>query len=209
MAVINSYSTLLTAVQDYMARGDLATFAPNCVQNWEERFYRNPRNFGPWMATGSLSVAFTTTAAVPSDFLSARSFYLNGQSQKPLVVSSVEQVLLAYPRSSSSGVPKWIARDGANWIFGPVPNGSYTLNGTYYAKPTLLRNFAADAAAHYLIVNAPDLLLYGALREAEAFVKNDARIETWGNAYNKAESDYRDLMKSQMYSGGSMQTLVA
>jgi hypothetical protein len=209
MAVIAGYTTLVTAVQDYLARSDLSTFVPNAIQNWEERFYRQPRNYGHWMATGSLSVSFSSTATVPTDFLSARSFYLNGQSQKPLVVSSVEQVLLAYPRSGSSGIPKWIARDGANFIFGPVPSGTFTLNGTYYAKPTLLRNFAADAAAHYLIVNAPDLLLYGALLEMEAFIKNDARIAVWSAAHQQAMADYRDLIKAQNFSGGSMQTLVA
>lgn len=212
MAVISSYSTLLTAVSDYLARGDLTTFLPNFVQNAEERFYRNPRNFGPWMGAGVLNIAFTTTAAVPSDFLAGRSFYLNGQSQRPLVVSSLEQVLLQYPRSNSSGIPKWIARDGATFVFGPIPSGSFTLNGSYYAKPAALRNYTtggADAVAHFLILNAPDLLLYGALLEAEAFMKNDARIPTWSAAHAQAIADYRDLMKGQMYSGGSMQTLVA
>lgn len=209
MSVISGYTSLLTAVSDYLARSDLTSFLPNFLQNAEERFYRQPRNYGPWMGTGSLSVAFTTTAAVPTDFLAGRSFYLNGKSQRPLVVSSLEQVLMTYPRAGSSGVPKWIARDGANFVFGPLPSGSYTLNGSYYVKPVLLRNFASDAAAHFLIVNAPDLLLYGALLEAEAFTKNDARISIWSAAHAQAQSDYRDLMKAQNYSGGSMQTLVA
>lgn len=209
MAVISGYASLQTAVGDYLARSDLTTFIPNFIQAWEERFYRQPRNYGPWMNTGSLSVVFTTTATVPADFLIARSFYLNGQSQRPLVVSSLEQVLLKYPRAGSSGLPKWIARDGASFVFGPIPSGSYTLNGSYFAKPTLLRNFAADAAAHYLIVNAPDMLLYGALLEAEAFTKNDGRIAVWSAAHAQAQSDYRDLMKAQGFSGGSMQTLVA
>lgn len=208
MAVIAGYTTLVTAVQDYMARGDLSTFVPNAIQNWEERFYRQPRNFGKWMES-SFSVAFTSTATVPTDYLAARVFYLNGQTQQPLKVSSLEQLYLAYPRSGGSGTPKWIARDGANFVFGPAPSGSFTLNGTYYAKPTLLRNFAADAAAHYLIVNAPDLLLYGALLEMEAFIKNDARIAVWSAAHAQALSDYRDLMKAQNFSGGAMQTLVA
>ena len=49
MAVITSYDTLQTAVADYCARSDLATFTPNFVQNWEEGFYRQPLNWGPWM----------------------------------------------------------------------------------------------------------------------------------------------------------------
>lgn len=210
MAVISSYSTLLAAVGSYAARDDLISggMIPNFIQNYEERFYRQPRNYGKWMES-AFSVAFTSTAACPADYLSARIFYLNGQSQRPLVVSSLEQLYLAYPRSGSSGIPKWISRDGANFVFGPAPSGSFTLNGTYFAKPVLLRNFAADAAAHYLILNAPDMLLYGALMEAEAYMKNDQRISLWAAAYQQAKSDYTDLMKAQNFSGGSMQTLVA
>lgn len=209
MAVITSYTTLVAAVGSYLARSDLSGDIPGFIQNWEERFYRNPRNFGPWMTTTSLSVAFTSTAAIPAGFLTARILYLNGQSQKPLVISSLEQLLLKYPRSGGSGQPRWVARDGDTFIFGPVPSGSFTLNGSYYAKPTLLRSFAADAAAHYLVVNAPDLLLYGALLEAESFIKNDARLLVWKEFYTAALSDYRDLMRAQGFSGGAMQTLVA
>lgn len=209
MAVTSGYISLQANIADYIARSDLTSQIPVFIQSWEERFYRQPRNYGHWMATGVLNVAFMTTAAVPSDFLTARSYYLNGQSQKPLIVSSLEQILVKYPRAGSSGIPKWIARDGANFVFGPIPSGSFTLNGSYYVKPTLIRNFASDAAAHYLIVNAPDLLLYGALLEAEAFIKNDARIATWSAAHAQALSDYRDLIRGQNYSGGSMQTLVA
>jgi hypothetical protein len=209
MAVISGYTSLLANISTWLARSDITADAPTLVQLWEERFYRQPKNFGHWMATGSLSVSFSSTATVPTDFLSARSFYLNGQDNRPLIVSSVEQLLVAYPRSGSSGIPRWIARDGANFIFGPRPSGTFTLNGTYYAKPTLLRNFAADAAAHYLIVNAPDLILYGSLLEAEAYTKNDARIAVWSAAHQQAMADYRDLIKAQNFSGGSMQTLVA
>lgn len=209
MAAISGYASLKTTIADYLARGDLATFVDNFIQNWEERFYRQPRNYGPWMNTGVLNVAFTSTAAVPADFLAGRIFYLNGQSQRPLIVSSYEQLVTAYPRSGATGVPRWITRDGTNFVFGPSPSGSYTLNGSYYAKQTLIRNFAADAAAQYLIVNAPDLVLYGALLEAEAFIKNDARIQVWSAAHQQAIADYRDLMKAQAFSGGAMQTLVA
>jgi hypothetical protein len=207
MAVISSYSTLLTEVASWLARGDLTAAIPGFVQNMEEKFYRQPKNYGPWMQS-SLSVAISTTAAVPSDLLALKISYLNGQSNQPLVASSLEQVLMQYPRAGSGGQPKWIARDGANFVFGPVPSGDYTLNGSYYAKPALLRNFAADAAAHFLIVNAPDLLLYGALLEAQTYLMNDKRLMVWQGFFDKALVDYRDLMKAQTFGGGSMQMLV-
>jgi hypothetical protein len=209
MAVINGYTTLLTAVSDWLARSDLTTFAPNYVQNWEEKFYRQPRNFGAWMETSALAVAFTSTAVVPTDFLALRIAYLNGQMRKPLIASSIDQLYTAYPRSGTSGIPKWIARDGANFVFGPTPSASFTLNGTYYAKPILLRNAATDAAAHWLILNAPDLCLYGSLLEAAPMLRDPEQTGIWSQMYQQAAGDYRDLMRKQDHSGGSMQTLVA
>jgi hypothetical protein len=207
--VISGYTSLQTSVADWLAKSNLTTFIPAFIQNFEERFYRQPRNYGKWMESSALSVSFSSTATIPTDYLGARTLYLNGQVRQPLIVSSLEQLYAKYPRAGSSGIPAWVSRDGANFVFGPVPNGTYTLNGTYYAKPVLLRNFASDAAAHYLIVNAPDLLLYGALLEAVSFIKDDSRIGIWQSFYDRALSDYRDLQKNLNFSGGSMQVMVA
>lgn len=206
MAVITSYSTLLTEVASWLARSDLTSAIPGFVQNFEECFYRDPKNFGPWMHS-SLSVSFSSTATVPSDFLRLRIAYLNGQSERPLISSSLEQVLQQYPRTSS-GKPRLIARDGTTFVFGPAPDGTYTLNGTYFAKPTVLRSYASDAAAHWLVVNAPDLLLYGSLLEAQTYLMNDKRLPVWQGFFDRALMSYRDLMKSQNVPGSSMQTLV-
>jgi hypothetical protein len=206
MAVVTSYSTLLTEVASWLARSDLSAAIPGFVQNFEERFFRNPKNYGNWMHS-ALSVSFSSTATVPSDFLALRVAYLDGDSNRPLQQSTLEQVLQMYPRSVS-GRPKWIARDGTTFMFGPVPDGTYTLNGTYYAKPTVLRSYASDAAAHWLIVNAPDLLLYGALMEAQPYVMNDKRVPLWTAKYGEAMADYRDLIKAQNVGLGSLQTLV-
>jgi hypothetical protein len=208
MALVTSYSTLLASVANNLARSDLTADIPGFVQNFEERFLRQPRNFGKWMEA-SLNVTITAgVAAVPTDYLAARILYLNGQSQAPLKPMSLEALYIAYPRTSAGGTPKWFARDVGNFVFGPAASGG-TLNGTYYAKPVVLRTFASDAAAHYLIVNAPDLLLYGALLDAQPFLKNESRIPVWAEFYRKAEADYRDLMKAQNISGGALQTLVA
>lgn len=206
MAIITSYSTLLTEVANWLARSDLTAAIPGFVQNFEVRFFRQPKNFGPWMHS-ALSVSFSSTATVPSDFLALKVAYLNGQSETPLISSSLEQVLQSYPRTSS-GKPRWIARDGTTFLFGPVPDGTYTLNGTYFAKPTALRSYASDAAAHWLVVNAPDLLLYGALLEAQTYLMNDKRLPVWQGFFDRALQDYRDLMKSQNVPGSSMQMLV-
>ena len=197
MAVVTSYTTLVTAVQDYLARSDLSTFVPNFIQQWEERFFRNPRNHGAWMdATFSDTIA-SGVVAVPTGFLNWRTVYVDGSSASRLEQVSPEQLFGRYPRGSGTGIPRWIARVGSNFEFGPEPDSDYDIAGTYRAKPTALRSYASDAAAHWMILNAPDMLLYGALAEAEAFVKNDSRIAVWKGLYNEALKDYRDLWFEQ------------
>lgn len=205
MAAISSYSTLITEVQSYLARGDLASAAPGFVQLWEERFFRQPRNFGAWMDASLNATVASSVIAVPSGFLSFRNVYVNSSPATHLEQVSPEQLYGRYPRGDSTGTPVWIARVGTNFEFGPEPDSAYNIKGVYRAKPTSLRSYASDAAAHWIIVNAPDLALYGALAEAEAYVKNDARVALWKSLYSEALKDYRDLWEQQELS--SMEVL--
>lgn len=204
MAVITSYATLQTAIADYLTRDDLTTWLPNFTQNFEEDFYRDPKNYGPWMET-ALSVAINTTAAVPADYLALKVAYISGRTDKALTPATLEQLYTAYPRAGGASIPKWFARNGANFEFGPVATGGLTLVGTYYAKPALLRN----ASTNYLTTNAPDLLLYGSLLGGELFIKNDSRWTLWQALYDKALDSYRKLQKAGNLSGGALQVLVA
>ena len=205
MAIITSYTTLQTAVSDYLARGDLSTYIPNFIQNCEERFYRDSDNWQSWMEKALSVTIGSNVAAVPTDYLGMRVAYIASYEQ-PLKRVTLEQLYARYPRGgSSSGIVKFYARNGANFEFGPeIASG--TLAGTYYAKPTVLRSYTtggADAVAHFLIVNAPDLLLYGALMEAEPFLKNDARVTLWKSAYDMALDAYRKRFREEQYSGSA------
>ena len=209
MAVITSYSTLLTAVADYLARSDLTSYTPNFVQNWEEKFLRQPKNFGRWMETSLSSAIASSVVAVPSAYLGLKYAYVDGSPASRLDRVSLNQLYGTYPRGGDSARPRWISRDTTNFVFGPIPDSDYTIKGVYWAKPTLLRSFASDAAAHWIIVNAPDLALYGALIEAEPFLKNEKRLPTWQGFYDTALRNYRDLHKEEDVSGSPIQEVLA
>lgn len=209
MALITGYASLLTSVANYLARSDLTADIPGLVQNWEERFYRQPMNFGRWMESSLSSVIASSVIAVPSDYLALKYAYINGSPSSRLDRLSLNQLYGRFPRGSTAGLPLYVARETTNFVFGPVPDSTYTVKGVYWAKPTLLRSFASDAAAHYLIVNAPDLPLYGALLEAQPFLMNDKRIQTWDAMYSRALDDYRDLFKREEGSGSPLQEVLA
>jgi hypothetical protein len=62
---------------------------------------------------------------------------------------------------------------------------------------------------HWLIVNAPDLPLYGALLEAQPFILSDARVPLWGSLYESALEAYRDLHMTEDESGSPIQEVLA
>lgn len=209
MAVITTYSSLLTAVTDALARSNLSSFAPNFVQAWEVSFYRDPLNFGTWMETsGTIGTIASSVVVVPSDYLGLKNAYVNGSPSTRLDRKSLTQIHGRYPRGGDTARPIWIARDGSNFIFGPEPDSAYTIKGTYWARPTNLRSVASDAIGAWLILYAPDLPFYGALLQSAPFLKNDERIQVWQLMYNMALDSYRALFREEDFSGSPPQEVL-
>ena len=181
MAVITNYATLQTAVADYLARDDLSTFVPNFVQNCENKLYRtlNLRN-----EETALSVNISSgVAAVPSTFKALKFAYYNSSPIALLEWVTLDELYSKYPVRSNSSTPAVISREGTNFVFGPVADDlTAGLKGIYYAKKDPLRT--TDPS--WYVTNAPEVLLYGSLLEAEPFIKNDPRIPVWRMLYDEA-----------------------
>lgn len=209
MAIVTSYTTLQTAIGDWLARSNLTTFIPSFIQNWEEDFYRQPKNFGRWMETDLNVTIASSVATVPSDYLGLKYAYVNGSPSSRLDRMSLNQTLGRYPRGGAPALPQLITRGGANFLFGPEPDSNYNIKGWYWAKPTNIRTSATDASAHYLIVNAPDICIYGALLAAVPFIKDDARIPIWQGMHDGALKSYRDLQRDEDTSGSPVQEVLA
>ena len=201
MAVISSYSTLLSEAASWLARSDLTSSIPGFVQSFEEKFLSDPENHAIWMESALSVTLSNNVAALPSDYLGLRVAYFSGYP--PLKRITLEQLYARYPRGGgSAGVACFIARNASNFEFGPQTQ-SGTLAGTYYAKPTLLRNASSDAATHFLIVNFPQMLLWGTLLAAEPFLKNDQRVPMWKMALDMEIETYRARFTAEMSSGSA------
>jgi len=173
MAIITSYSTLQTAVADYLARDDLTSYIPNFIQNAENKLYRtlNLRN-----EETALSVAISSSvAAVPSDFKALKLAYVDDTPVRLLKWVTLDEIYRDYPYRSYSSTPYVISREGSNFVFGP-PAEDGTLAGIYYAK---LDSLSDTNTTNWYTDNAPEVLLYGALLESAPFIKDDPRLIVW------------------------------
>lgn len=196
---LSTYAALKTSVAGWMnvSASDLSSQIDDLVTIAETRIYREARTrdgeqaYATAMASGVL--------AVPSDYVEFKYLYCSASPGTPLERRSVEWLYANYPRvNASSGIPKYFARDGTNFVFGPVPDGSYTATGLYYKK------FAAlSSALNNQFLNNPDLYLFACLAESEILIGRDARVPLWEAKYGKILDDANGLAKREDVSGST------
>jgi hypothetical protein len=68
----------------------------------------------------------------------------------------------------------------------------------YYYKPEAL---STSVATNDYLANYPDALLYASLAEAEPYLMNDARVQTWATLYDRATTDINSSDENSEYAG--------
>ena len=102
----------------------------------------------------------------------------------PLFARSYEYCRTYWPDESETAQPLFYSDyNYDHWLFAPTPDAAYPFEILYYELPPLLDDVTQT---NWLTEYAPQLLLYGTLLEATPFLKNDERIPTWQNYYDRA-----------------------
>jgi hypothetical protein len=201
VAIITTYATLQTAIGDYLNRADLTSFLPNFTQACEMKLYRDLRIRA--MET-ALSVTISSgVATIPTSpaLVQLKYAYVDGSPITSLDHVPPDVIYAKYPnRSSSAEIPRLIAMEGTNFIFGPYP-GNYTIKGIYYARLTPL---SASNTTNWFTTNATDALLYGSLLEAAPFLADDPRVQMWKAAFDIAVDSIKKEEVRSRNSGGSI-----
>ena len=192
-----TYSDLQTSIAKYLARSDLTSQIPDFITFAENRLRRELRIRQMLKSVTTSTVSGDATVELPSDFLEIRDFVVMTNPIQPLSYSSPSS-LSNDPRTSEVGVPKSYTILASEFQVAPAPDGVYTLKLLYYAAPAYL---SSNNTTNVFLTTAPDGLLYGALVEAEPYLMNDARINTWGSMYDRAISSLIKSDEEGQYSG--------
>jgi hypothetical protein len=192
-----TYSDLQTSIANYLARSDLTSIIPDFITLAENRLRRELRIRQMLKSVTTATVSGDSTLEIPSDFLQARDFVITTNPIQPLSYSSPSS-LSNDPRTSEVGVPKSYTILANEFQVAPAPDGVYTAKLLYFAAPPYL---SVSNVSNVFLNVAPDGLLYGALVEAEPYLMNDARINTWGSMYDRAISSLIKSDEEGQYSG--------
>lgn len=216
-----NYTQLTAALQDYLETQETSFVSniPTFVRQAEERIYRSVQIPELRKNATAATTAGNQYLARPSDFLSVFSLAVvdGSGNYSYLYDKDVNFIREAYPGPSTQGLPKYYAQfDGdqtgteGNFILGPTPNSTYTVELHYYYDPPSI----VDTGTSWLGTNAETALLYGSLVEAYTYLKGDQdMLQLYTNRYNEAmlqlfgidlrakRDDYRN---GQMSGGGAV-----
>ena len=205
--VINDYQSLKQAIADYLDKPNINEYIPNFIQNCENSVYKTLRIRA---MENALSVTTASgVAALPTSpaFIELKFAYVNSSPVRPLARVLPEQIYELFPnRSITTTTPAYISTEGENFTFSPMPADGLTIKGIYYGR---LDPLSGANSTNWFTTNAPDLLLYGSLLDAEPFLSGDARIQTWQFLYQRAYQALENEEKRQRVSGGKLRARIS
>ena len=199
-----NYSDLKTSVANYLGRSDLTSVIPDFISFAELRLSRDLRTRQMLKSATASTVSGDGKVALPTDFLELRDLHIQGNPRIPLNYMS-PAMFTRDARADESGKPVFYTILSTEIELAPTPDTAYTLEILYYAKPTVLSN---TTASNVFLANYPDALLYASLLEAEPYLINDARSQTWAALYDRAINNISDADQNGEYSGVPLQMKV-
>ena len=195
-----SYSDLKTTIENYLARSDLTSQIPDFIRLGELRLQRDLRTRQMLVVATASTTGNDETVGLPSDFLEMRDIHIKTTPVTSLTYLS-PSAFYASARTTDIGKPVDYTVLGSEIQLAPTPDTAYTLQMLYYAKPQFLSD---TNSSNVFLANYPDALLYAALGEAEPYLMNDARLQTWAALYDRAVNAISVSDQSGEYGGQSM-----
>lgn len=186
---IESYADLKADIGRWLHRSDLAVVAPDLIMLAETRLNRSLRV--RQMEVAHSEVISSSEVALPADWLEFIGEPMLGEAPLSFVVRD------EFRRREGN----IYAIMGSVLHVGAPLNEPVTLAFDYYAKIPAL---SEAKQANWLLADGPDIYLYGALLEAEPYMKNDPRIQTWKGLLQVALTDLQASSDHAKYSGGTL-----
>lgn len=215
MPTIVDYPSLVQAVTDFTHRSDLAAYVDYFIQGAQEKINKDipDANDGNFIRPMEINftptgIGVTGTIPVPSDWLGAKALQIQDGSSGifTLIIKDPQWMYANYPVRMAGGLPAYIARDtsvsGDVFIFGPYPDGAYTLQGTYYAQAPLLTSVAPT---NWMVLKAPVLLHAACMIKAQPFIRDSEGLAMWTGIYQQELEGIVQKDKAERFGSATMQ----
>lgn len=182
---ITTYAELQASVANWLNRSDLTSQIPDFIALAEAEMRRVLKTRFVQTETVSLVADdgdYTISAA--ANLIGDYEFYITSSAEYAGRLHPVTPGQLYDNRRlnyNATARPVLFAIQDDEILVSPVPDTSYTAVLSYEGLAAL----SDSNTTNYVLTNAPDLYLFGALSMAELYVHNDERMPLWKAQFNE------------------------
>jgi hypothetical protein len=197
MAKITNYSTLKSAIADWLNRQDLTSQIETFIQLAEVDMNNRLRTRD--MVIRAEATSSNEFVQLPSDWLEAINLQIvDGKS--PLRFVTMDEADIIVARQEFTNVTFYSIMDDAIELV-PAPGDDIDIEMVYYGK---IPSLSDEETTNWLLTKAPDAYLYGALAHASPFILDDQRMPMFIQLYSARIEALNDESKISAHSGSPL-----
>ena len=183
-----TYDNLVSLVLQYLERNDTAVvnFIPTAITLAEFEIAENIKTLGQMIVANGTMTVGNPVIQKPARWRKTVSMTLTDSSgaTQPILLRKLEYLRNYWPNNTSTDTPQFYADyDYDNWYIAPTPSGNFAFQTLCYTR---LEPLSSTNQTNWLTQNAPNVMLFGTLKQTAPFLKDDARLAVWGQMFDTA-----------------------
>ena len=197
---LTTYSELQASIADWLNRSDLTTQIVDFITLAETEISRWLRVW--WNEKRAYAIPTGSYITLPADYIGIRNIQWNYSSYRvPLEQVSVEH-LDRLEMLTEEGLPQFYAVHDGQFELRPSPSSGNTteLEISYYYQPAILSDLNTT---NEILENAPDLLLYCALKIGAKISLDEARTVIFNQEYERIKAEIIKSSKMATWGEGN------
>jgi len=199
---LTTYTELKASIADFLNRDDLTTVIPDFITLAEAQINRDVRHWKMEARSSGVQDATDEYMQIPSDWIETIRLHITDNTTT--VVNLISRDAMADKRQKAldaSGTPLYYTHaDGQIQLY-PTPSAETNLELLYYQKTTALSGSNAD---NWLLLEAPDVYLYGALLHSAPYLAEDERVAVWAQMYGASVARLNEASELARSSGSGL-----
>lgn len=202
--MITDYESLKNEIIEYLGRPSVVDMVPSFIRSAELKINRRLR-------VSAMEARVETPLVgqlfdLPPRLLELRDIWIDSVPIKKLTYRTPQQLKVEYGYAQNGPVEAYTIVDGL------IKLNAVAEAETEEDAPDLVLSIyqgfeplSATNPTNWLITDASDLLLYGALLEAEAFVVDERKIVIWREGFTSTMKELNRMEDRKRFSGDALQ----
>ena len=198
---LTTFTGLKASIADFLNRDDLTSVIPDFVALAEAQINRDVRHWKMEARSSGQQSNLDEYMQIPADWVETIRLHLTGSGTT--VVNLVSRDAMADKRAANenaTGTPSMYTHANGQFQLFPTPSQDTDFELLYYQKiPSLITN-----TDNWLLLEAPDVYLYGALLHSAPYLAEDPRVGIWAQLYSAAVQRLNQTSEDAMFSGSGL-----